>query len=138
MTEIPTRELSLVRLYLLRALYLFLVTGLAVYVWPGILHSPRHWELMEGQATCMVAAFSLVCALGLRYPVQMLPILLWEVLWKTLWLLLVPFPQWRAGHLDPALIPATIAVSMVPLVYLAIPWRFAFTRYLQAPAERWR
>ena len=53
-------EVSLFRLYVLRAMYLFIVVGLAAYLWPGILDPDRHWELMQGQATCMLAAFSLI------------------------------------------------------------------------------
>ena len=77
-------EVLLFRLYVLRAMYLFIVVGLGVYLWPGVLNPEKHWELMEGQASCMLAAFSLLCILGLRFPLQMLPVLLWEVLWNTL------------------------------------------------------
>jgi hypothetical protein len=131
-------EVSLFRLYVLRAMYLFVVVGLGVYMWPGILDPHRHWELMQGEANCMLAAFSLACALGLRYPLQMLPVLLWEVTWKTLWLVLVPLPQWLAGHVDEALGPTIFAVSLVVLVYLAIPWGYVFRRYIQARGDRWR
>jgi hypothetical protein len=58
-------EVSLFRLYVLRAMYLFIVVGLGVYLWPGVLNPEKHWELMEGQASCMLAAFSLLCILGL-------------------------------------------------------------------------
>jgi len=109
-----------------------------VYLWPGILDPNRHWELMQGQATCMLAAFSLASALGLRYPLQMLPVLLWEVTWKTLWLLLVPFPQWLAGHIDESIKPSIFACAMVVLVYLAIPWPYVFRHYVKAHSERWR
>ena len=54
-------EVPLFRLYLLRAMYLFIVIGLGLYLWPGVLKPDKHWELMEGQATCMLAAFSLLC-----------------------------------------------------------------------------
>jgi hypothetical protein len=59
-------EVSLFRLYLLRAMYLFIVAGLGVYPWPGVLNPERHWELLEGQSSCMLAAFSLLCAPGLE------------------------------------------------------------------------
>jgi hypothetical protein len=131
-------EVSLFRLYVLRAMYLFIVAGLGVYLWPGVLDPHRHWELMQGQASCMLAAFSLACALGLRYPLQMLPVLLWEVTWKTLWLILVPLPQWMSGHVDESLKPTIFAVSLVVLVYLAIPWRYVFTHYVTARGDRWR
>jgi hypothetical protein len=86
----------------------------------------------------MLAAFSLACALGLRYPLQMLPVLLWEVTWKTLWLLLIPLPQWLSGHVDEALVPSIVANSLVVLVYLAIPWGYVFRHYIKARGDRWR
>jgi hypothetical protein len=73
-----------------------------------------------------------------RYPLQMLPVLLWEVTWKTLWLILVPLRQWRAGHIDDSSKPSIFAVSLVVLVYIAIPWRYVFVHYLKAPGDRWR
>jgi hypothetical protein len=129
-------EVSLFRLYVLRAMYLFIVVGLGFYVWPGALDPNKHWELMQGEVSCMLAAFSLLCLVGLRYPLQMLPVLLWEVIWKTLWLVLVPLPQWMAGRLDQSLGPTIFAVSLVVLVYLAIPWRYVFAHYIKARAER--
>jgi hypothetical protein len=62
----------------------------------------------------------------------MLPVLLWEVTWKTLWLLLVPLPQWMAGHIDEPVRSSIFAVSMVVLVYLAIPWGYVFRHYIMA------
>lgn len=131
-------EVSLCRLYILRGMYLFIAVGLGFYVWPGVLDPNRHWELMQGQALCMLAAFSLLCLLGLRYPLQMLPVLLWEVIWKTLWLVLVPLPQWMAGKVDESLKPTIFAISMVLLVYIAIPWRYVLVQYVKGPGNRWR
>ena len=131
-------EVSLFRLYVLRAMYVFIVAGLGIFLWPSVIDPTKHWALMQGQATCMLAAFSLLCALGLRYPLQVLPVLLWEVTWKTLWLGLVPLPQWMAGHVDESIKPTVFACSMVVLVYLAIPWRYVLTNYISAHGERWR
>jgi hypothetical protein len=132
------KEVSLSRLYVLRVMYLIVVVGLGLYLWPDVLHGHRHWELMQGLASCMLAAFSLVCVLGLRYPLQMLPVLLWEIVWKTLWLLIVPFPQWLSGRVDDSLKPSIFSVSLVVLVYVAIPWRYVFVHYVSTPGERWR
>jgi hypothetical protein len=119
-------------------MYLFIVVGLGTYLWPDVLNPKRHWELMQGLASCMLAAFSMLCVLGLRYPLQMLPVLLWEVSWKTLWLLVVPLPQWLSGHVDESLKPSIFSVSLVVLVYLAIPWRYVFKNYVSMPGDRWR
>jgi hypothetical protein len=111
------REVSLFRLYFLRSLYLLVAVGLGILVWPGVFDLARRWGLMDGQeANCMVAAFSVLCIFGLRYPLQMLPVLLWEIIWKTLWLASVLIPQWRSGHVDNALQPTVFACSWVVLV----------------------
>ncbi|MET3135339.1 hypothetical protein AAKU55_005647 [Oxalobacteraceae bacterium GrIS 1.11] len=130
-------EISSFRLYVLRALYLFIVVGLGLVVWPGILHESQHWDFMAGTVSCMLAAFSLLCALGLRYPLQMLPILLWEALWKTIWLGLVALPQILAGHIDASHMSAIFNCSFVVLVYLAMPWRYVYQHYVLQSADRW-
>ena len=129
---------STARLYALRAMYLLVILGLGSVLWPGIVTPHQPWELMRGTVNCMLAAFSLLCLLGLRYPLQMLPVLLWEALWKTLWLLLVPLPQWLRGGLDPATTQYVFEISFVVLVYLAIPWRYVHAHYILKPGTPWR
>jgi hypothetical protein len=131
------KPISLFRLYLLRALYLLLAVGLGIQVWPEVIHQEKPWELMEGVVACMLTAFSLLSILGLRYPLKMLPILLWELIWKTLWLGVVALPQWRAGHLDESIEPTAFACSFVVLVYIAIPWRYVVENYVIKPGDRW-
>lgn len=129
---------STARLYALRAMYLLVVLGLGSVLWPGIVTPHAPWELMRGTVNCMLAAFSLLCLLGLRYPLQMLPVLLWEALWKTLWLLLVPLPQWLHGGVDPATMQYVFEISFVVLIYLAIPWRYVHAQYVRKPGTPWR
>lgn len=129
-------EVSAARLVVLRALYAFIVVGLAIVVWPaflGQLPAPAHYH---GVVMTMLAAFSILCAVGIRYPLQMLPILLWELLWKAMWLLLVAFPRWRAGTMDPATAQTAIDCLAVVLVLLAVPWGHVVRHYVRKPAER--
>ena len=41
-------ELSSVRLYLLRAMYLLIAVGMGLQIWPLILHHPSNVEHMRG------------------------------------------------------------------------------------------
>ncbi len=131
-------DISMFRLHLLRALYLLIVVGLAAVVWPSILVHNTPWGMAQGTVICMLAAFSLLCALGLRYPLQMLPILLWEIIWKTLWLLLVAVPAWRAGQVGPELAEQIFSVGFVILVYIAVPWGYVYRQYVQQAGAPWR
>lgn len=130
-------EVSPFRLYLLRALYLFVVVGLGIVLWPGIIHHDQPWELARGTVVCMLAAYSVLCAFGVRYPLQMLPILLWEVLWKTLWFGIVALPQWWAGHLDESTRFQIFELSVVVLVCIAVPWGYVFNHYVKKSGDRW-
>lgn len=131
-------EVSLFRLYLLRALYLLIVVGLGIVVWPGVIHHQKPWELMEGVVACMLAAFSALSVLGLRYPLQMLPLLLWELVWKTIWLIVVALPLWSAGQMDEATRANASACLMVVILPFVIPWRYVFAHYVKKPGDRWR
>jgi hypothetical protein len=133
-----TYEVSLTRLYALRALYLFIVIGLGTQVLPDIFRAGRHWSLLDGIVWCVLASFWLLCLLGVRYPLQLLPILFWELIWKTLWLGIVALPQWLAGHIDESIVPNIDACAIVVLVYLVMPWRYVFAHYVRAPGDRWR
>ncbi|CAH1200660.1 hypothetical protein PAECIP111893_01523 [Paenibacillus plantiphilus] len=131
-------QVSLLRLYILRALYLFVVLGLAVMVWPGVIFREEPMELMESAVNSMLAAYWLLCILGLRYPLQMLPILLWELVWKSLWLIVVAVPQWATGVMDESTWEVAFSCLMVVIFPFIIPWRYVFLIYVKRRGERWR
>jgi hypothetical protein len=77
--------------------------------------------------------------LGLRYPLQMLPLLMFEFAWKLIWVMAYGLPQWSAGQLTPVtaedLKNTLVGVVLMPLV---IPWGYVWRRYVQQPGDRWR
>ena len=131
-------QVSLLRLYALRAVYLLLVVGLGLTIWPNILNPDKHWPLMFGVVQCMLGALSLLSLLGLRYPVRMLPLLLFEVTWKALWLGVVSLPAWLTGTMSADVASTTFDCAMVVIVILLMPWGHVWKTYVAAPGERWR
>ena len=138
MTTPDPVDVPLWRLYLLRALYLLVVVGLGVMIWPDVIHRAHPWELMEGVSACMLASFSLLSLLGLRYPLRMLPLLLWELAWKVIWLLDVPWPLWREGRLDAGTAAIAEQVLWVVILPFVIPWRHVLAHYVRSTGDRWR
>jgi hypothetical protein len=138
MTDAPDHGVSRTRLNVLRALYALVAVGIGLFIWPALiaqLPAPAHYQ---GVVMVMIAAFSILCAIGVRYPLQMLPILLWELLWKTMWLLLVALPAWWSGTMDAATAQSATDCLTIVLVLAAIPWGYVWRNYVRAPAERWR
>jgi hypothetical protein len=72
-------EVSLFRLYLMRALYLLNFVLLGMDVWPGLIHHGKPWDPMHGIAVSFWAALSTLSALGIRYPLRMLPLMLMQL-----------------------------------------------------------
>jgi hypothetical protein len=124
-------------LYLLRAMYAIICVGLGSMIWP-LMFNHRPWTVMHGVACSLLAALSAMAAIGVRYPLQMLPLLLFELLWKTIWLVALALPLWRAGHIDPETMETVRACLMgVILCPLVIPWPYVYANYVKKSGDRW-
>ena len=130
-------DLSLTRLHLMRAGYLLMGVGLALVKWP-LLPDAATLPLYEGVTLCVLTAMSLLAFLGLRYPVKMLPVLLFESAWKLLWLALVALPKAISGGLDAATTETVINCSLVVVILAVTPWPYVWRHYVLATGDRWR
>jgi hypothetical protein len=136
-TAVGAASLPTWRLNVMRVGYLVMAVGLAVTKWPEFLrHEP--WELKEGTVLTMLVAMSVLALLGLRYPRQMLPILLFEVGWKLLWLAVVALPLWASGTLTGATLEEAAKVLWVVIIIAVIPWRHVVRQFVLARGDRWR
>ena len=128
-------EVSRLRLYVLRATYLLLVVGLGAMILPPLL---THEPTARGVIPSLLGAVWVLSWLGLRYPLQMLPVLLFELVWKTIWFLDFGLPQWLSGQRPPTfgddLFAILCGVILMPLV---IPWGHVWRHYVKQRAERW-
>ena len=132
-----TTELSLTRLHLMRAGYLLMGVGLVLVKWP-LLPDAHTLPVYEGVTLCLLTAMSLLAFLGLRYPVKLLPVLLFESAWKLLWLSLVALPKAVGGHLDAATTDIAVNCSFVIVILAVTPWRYVWQNFARATGDRWR
>ncbi len=121
---------------MLRAGYLLIGVGLALVKWP-LLPNAASLPLYDGVTLCMLTAMSLLAFLGLRYPVKLLPVLLFESAWKLLWLALVALPKATAGNPDPATSETLLNCSLVVVILAITPWPYVWRNYVRATGERW-
>jgi hypothetical protein len=136
-------EVSTFRLYLLRAMYVFIVVGLAIFKLGPAALNPENLSPQDSVVISVLGAFALLAVLGIRYPLKMLPLLLFEFAWKAIWVLAFGLPLLLSGRLDPnasfggteTLINCLLGIVLVPLV---TPWGYVFRNYFKAPGDRWR
>jgi hypothetical protein len=145
-TEIPNARtarrsdphpLPAYRLNLMRVGYLVMFVGLVVFRWPYLFQASS-LPAMESAVVALMVAMSLLAFLGLRHPTAMLPVLLFEVLWKLIWLGAVGLPHLLADDMDAPMQKLFSSILWVVLILAVTPWDYAWKRYVKTPGDRWR
>ena len=133
----PDREsVPLWRLYVLRVMYLLLVIGLGAMIVPVLVN---HDLTARGVIPSLLGGVWLLAFLGLKYPLQMLPLLMFEFAWKLLWTFSFGLPQWSAGQMPPTFADDLFNIGLgVILMPFVIPWGYVYRNYVRAPGARWR
>jgi hypothetical protein len=135
---VPAPDVPVLRLYVMRGAYLLIAIGMGMQVWPGIFQH-GDLELFHGVSRSMLGAMTLLCLLGVRYPLAMLPILFFEFAWKSIWLLSFALPLWLGHRVDPNTWDSITACGFgVVVCLIAIPWPYAFKEYVLKAGDRWR
>jgi len=127
-------EVSLARLYVMRGMYLVNCLLVGSGVWYEFTHRQYAWDPITGAAFSLWAALGGLSALGIRYPLAMLPLLFMQLFYKTFWMFAVYLPLRAAGRTTDLMQPFLIAIVIDLLV---IPWTYVFAHYLRKPGERW-
>jgi hypothetical protein len=129
-------EVPVWRLYLLRLVYAAIGILMGMQIWPIVL---QHGSLtmMHGVAVAMLGALTAVALLGIRYPLQMLPLLFFEFMWKFIWLAAFALPEALKGPLAPDMMESVINCSAGIIVPIVIPWRYVIANYVKRPGDRW-
>lgn len=139
MIQTQPAELPLYRLYLLRAMYALIGLAQGSQTWMAIFHHTKPWTMWHGVSMALLGAFTALCLLGIRYPVKMLPLMIFELAWKLLWVLAAWLPLYLTHRVDAdtadQLFPIGLGVVLVPLV---LPWGYVWKTYVVARGDRWR
>lgn len=138
-TTSKAEPVSRLRLNMLRAYYALMAFGTAAVFWPSLVNHSHEWGIAHGAQYSLLAALSPLALLGLRYPLGMLPIVIYEFLWKALWFVFVVAPIYVADRMTEAVwanvFACGVAIVLTPLI---LPWSHVWRTYVLAPADPWR
>ena len=130
------QEVSLARIYVLRATYLLLVIGLGAMIVPDVVSHP---VISRGVIPSLLGAVWVLAFVGLKYPLEMLPLLMFEFAWKSIWMVAYGLPQCSAGQLPPTFAEDSFNIGLgVILMPLVIPWGYVYRHYVKQSGARWR
>lgn len=130
---------SPLRLNVLRAYYALMALGSFAVFWPDLVSHSSTWGIDNGAQYALLGTLAPMALLGLRYPLKLLPLVLYEFLWKALWFIFVAGPLYAAGQMTEGVwsnvFACSIAIVLTPIV---VPWGYLWRTYVTAPAEPWR
>src|SRR5262245_24917014 len=88
-----------INIYLLRFLYLLIVVFVGSESWTAIFTHQGQWDHVKAVAFCVWAAYSTLSILGLINPLKMLPLVMFTIFYKSIWLIIVAYPLWSTNRL---------------------------------------
>ncbi|MCA9631065.1 MAG: hypothetical protein KC766_25545 [Myxococcales bacterium] len=124
------RPLSTLRLTLLRACYGVLVVGLSLRYAPVFIDGLSSLPRMDGVVVALLSALGILSVAGLFSPLRMLPLLVFEIVWKLIWASTVALPKWLQGPLDGGTLSILVNCAVaLPFVFI-VPWRYVARTFL--------
>lgn len=128
-------EVALWRINAMRFLFLLMALIMGSVVWRQLLFESADWSMERGLAKSMLAALALMSLIGVRYPLQMLPLMIYEIAWKTVWLLAIALRAWLADKWTADIESLFQDCIGIIIAYFIVPWRYVWSRYFRQPME---
>jgi hypothetical protein len=135
-TDHPFPAVAIWRINAIRFIFLLMAVIMGgLFVWPQLLFESADWDVMRGLAKSMLGALALLSLWGVRYPMQMLPLMLFEIAWKTIWIGLIAGRAWMADKWTPDIEALFFDCIGIIIAYFIVPWRYVWARYVAQPME---
>lgn len=120
-----------IKVYVLKLFFALMFLFVAKDAWIELVSHKGEWNVEIAVAWCSIAAYTTLSGLGIFHTLKMLPIMLFMVLYKGLWLSFVAFPLWSSGQLTGSEAEGwaqTFIIMIIPLIF--IPWKYVFNTYV--------
>ena len=124
------RPVSTLRLSLLRASYAVLVVGLSVRYGPVFFDGLPSLPRMDGVVVALLSAMGILAVVGIFSPIRMLPLLVFEIAWKLIWVSAVAVPKWLDGSLEEGTLSILFNCAVVLPFVFVVPWRYVAGTFL--------
>jgi len=118
----------------LRLFFLLMLVLVTPTAWGVLLSHRGAWDPLQAVTWAVWATYPALGLFGLLQPLRWLPIMIFTIGYKAIWLALIAYPMWRAGTLAGTQTGA-IAQSFLalPLLAAVVPWGYAWRTYVRLP-----
>lgn len=119
-----------INIYVLRLFFAMMCFMMGFTAWTHLITHKGEWEPMNAVTWCVWAAYSALSLFGIYNTLKMLPIILFMVLYKGLWLIVVAYPLWKTNTLRGSSeeLASIFIWIVIPLIF--IPWKYVFRNFI--------
>ena len=128
-------QVAMWRINAMRLVFLLMALVMGSFVWNNLLFHSAGIPVAQGLSRSMLGALALMSLLGVRYPMAMLPLMLYELAWKTVWLTAIALRAWLAGQWTADIDALYRECIGIVIAFFIVPWRYVWARYFAQPME---
>jgi len=120
-----------IQIFAMRVGYVLVFVTVGNVAWSRILQHEGGWDPLVAAALSMWAGSSVLSVFGLIHPLKWLPLVLFEIAYKSIWLVIVAYPLWSSDQLAGSPAEAmTYAFLWVVVPVVAMPWGYVLRAYV--------
>lgn len=126
-----------INIYVLRVYFALMFFMMGFTAWSHIFSHKGEWKPLNGVVWCVWAAYATMSVFGIYKTLKMLPIILFMIFYKILWLIVVAFPLWKSNKLvgSSAEELANIFIwATVPILFF--PWIYFYKNFIKISIKR--
>ncbi|WP_373519684.1 hypothetical protein [Pricia sp.] len=118
-------------IYVLRTYFALMFFVMGYTAWTEVITHIGGWEPIGAVTWCVWAAYATISFVGIYNTLKMLPIAVFMVFYKALWLIAVAYPLWATDSLKgspPEDLAGIFIWAMVAVPF--VPWKHFFLNYV--------
>lgn len=121
-----------VQVWGLRLFYLLMLVLVAPQAWGVLLGHAGEWDPLHAVAWAVWATYPTLAVFALFQPLRWLPLMLFTLGYKTVFLAVVAVPLWVAGTMEGSSVqPVAESFLALPLLALVVPWAYVWRTYVR-------
>lgn len=120
-----------IKVYIMKLFFALMFVFAAKDAWIELVSHKGEWNVEVAVAWCSIATYTTLSGMGIFNTLKMLPIMLFMVLYKGLWLYFVAFPSWSSDQLNGSEAEGWAQIFIliiIPLIF--IPWKYVFNTFV--------
>ena len=120
-----------ISIYVLRLFFALMFAMMGYSAWTHIFSHKGDWEPVNAVTWCVWAAYATISFIGIYNTLKMLPIMLFMICYKTLWLIVVAYPLWKTNTLKGSSAEELAFIFIwvfIPAIFF--PWKYFYRHYI--------